>query len=1039
MKSFSLGKLKTRVGRRFSEPSDNDGSPLAAGHRRNSSANSVVFSSEDHSPSPFRHRASSSFSIHSDRDSRPRSISVSKKQAKELILYETSQVIQKKLYTILKDLGLQLPIPLKTCVGGISSVTSKSIQVYVSNTHDCVYLAPSSSTSFTYEDVENGGNQIPESDSVTDLNGIMDDGVTTAASQNYTPRSSVSSGDNSSQPTTSENIYSAITSTIAKKMRASKSANYLCTQIDSQTPIPHLFAVIVELKKDTAAKTVEVEFSSKAKTQWPTSDSINRHQYEEKFKIGNLDWELEFQEADFFISLKNSTDTRSREIAPHHLAQKTKEFRLFDARKTSGESLEESPLSTSNRRYSSDSVMSTSPESSVDLQKAGLYVFLLPILLPPNIPATVNTVHGSLAHKLSVRVPGPHDRLSKRFVTNANYKLPMVRTPPSLENSTADKPIYVNRVWNDSLNYAITFPRKFVSLGSEHTINVKLVPIAKDVTVKRIKFNILERVTYVSKDLSREYEFDGDDPFARSRTSKSKERIVPLCELRTKMKTNNSGLEPFKEEVLSCPDNNLLYSCYEQRPDSTESSSSKSRGKAVMVASPLDINIALPFLTSREDKEIMTSTATDADNEVSPSSLSSPRKSSGSKRDSVASMETPSSPIIGSLETHISHVHGNQIFRDSMDEDVLKLDSSSLSPRKHRSRSECITRGYTSAAKALSPDSNFRHIQISHRLQVSFRISKPDPSDNNKMHHYEVVVDTPIILLSAKCNDGAIQLPEYHAIDTQTTQDFPSRPAAINFRTPSYDASGFSVKPFNPSNGEQLPSFEEATSAPTSPILRSSSVTSLDPHNPYSPPAYENVPPNDRPVPSEEPLTIDDVLVEANASSSSRKPSALKASLQSSFAPSSNSTSGVSSNNEVGGAERSTISSNSEVSSNMPSFDDSSSQNTRSGGETLSSNGLESSESADDSIHAVDSTSTVDDDSVDFMDSIDYDTQSMRTDDVQFDQRLPLLRNESMNGVEAQVNKISIRNRGLTSNDWSKMSTETLNGESEAQSLFHAY
>lgn len=1005
MKSFSLEKLKNRVGRRFSDPSDFDNTGLAADHRRSSLSNSINFGPESDLP-----RASSSLSIHSDWTHRPRSTSVSKKQAKELIRHETSQVVKKKLLPILKDLGLQLPIPLKTSGGLLGGLLAKSMNIYVANTHNCIYLAPSLSTSFTYEDDENGGNIIPELESNTDLQELMDD------DQN-TPRLSVSS-----EAVPPPDVSTAIMNTISRKIRALKSANYLRTRIDSQTPIPHLFAVIIELQHDTLSKFVEVEFLTVSKTQWPTNDSANRHQCEEKFRIGHLAWDLSFQDADLFINTKNSKDTRLKDIDPQHLAERTREFRLFDARKTSSDSFEES-LSSNHSRQSSDILSLSGLEVPADQQEAGLYVFLLPILLPPNIPATVNTANSSLTHKLSVRVPGPHERLTKKTAVKADYNLPMVRTPPSLANSIADKPICVNRTWNDSLHYSITFPRKYVALGSEHTINVKLVPVAKDVTVKRIKFNILERVIFVSKDLSKEYEFDGDDPFARAKNSKNRERVIPLCELRTKSKTNHGGLEPLKEEVLNCPDNNLLFSCYEKRPSSAAGSTSKD--KTVMVASPLDINIALPFLTSKADKEVLSSSLNESDPDIgSPNPIAIPRKHSLTPRDLIASLESPSLPIIGSLETHISHLNENHLFRDGVDEDVLKLDSSSLLPKKHGGRSESIARGYTSTAKALSPDSNFRHIQISHRLQVSFRISKPDASDNNKMHHYEVVVDTPIILMSAKCNEGSMQLPEY---DEVRTEPLSLRPGAVNFRTPSYIGNGVTIKPFNPSESDPLPSFEEATSAPSSPILRSTSMTSLDPSTPSNPPAYENVSYNSF-DPSQDALTIDDVLVENSRSPSQRKHSAIRASLHNSFAPSPSTTSGSSSNIDVSP----TPSFNSEE--NVPSSDDMSSQSTRSGVQTPISNDG-GNELVEESTNATNSTSFMED-----AGSIDADIESIVTEESPFVQRLPLLRNESTNGVETLMNGVSINNGGdFTSNDWSKMLTDTLNEESHAQSLFHAY
>nr|CAI6384702.1 CBM_HP1_G0001040.mRNA.1.CDS.1 [Saccharomyces cerevisiae] len=86
-------------------------------------------------------------------------------------------------------------------------------------------------------------------------------------------------------------------------------------------------------------------------------------------------------------------------------------------------------------------------------------------------------------------------------------------TPPPVAVSTANKPIYINRVWTDSLSYEISFAQKYVSLNSEVPIKIKLAPICKNVCVKRIHVSITERVTFVSKGY--EYEYDQTDPVAK--------------------------------------------------------------------------------------------------------------------------------------------------------------------------------------------------------------------------------------------------------------------------------------------------------------------------------------------------------------------------------------------------------------------------------------------------------------------------------------------------------------------------------------------
>lgn len=1052
MRSFSLEKFRNKVGRRSSEPSLLDSQISNSSDRRNSILNPVIMISDAEAlktrAAHSRLRASSI--SHAATNTRSRSRSVSKKQAKELIRQETSQVILKKLATVLGELGVQLPVPLRTTSG--SGGPLKSMKVYVSNTNDCIYLAPASSASFTYEDVENGGYDIPETD---EQNGNW-------FAQNENGSDTASEVLGLSLTDTEDTEHEPRPERLHSKIASFKLPNYLCTQIDSELPVPHLFAVILDLKKECQVKHVRIEFSSLVSTLWPTGDTHSRYNVKEKFKIGSLEWIVSLHDADYFISTSNSNDTRSSDVTPRELAERTRKYRLVDVQLLATGS-DDVNLGRKNPVYLAEFLQQaqldvtsiTSGGGGHDVFDAGIYVFLVPILIPPHIPASVTSINGSLNHRLSVNVHKISDKLNRKTTVNSNFNLPMVRTPPSLANSVADKPIYVNRVWNDSLHYVITFPRKYVSLGSEHTVNVKLVPLVKDVIIKRIKFNVLERITYISRDLSREYEYDGDDPFlTRNPASlKTRERVVSLCELKTKHKNSyQTNADPYKEEVIKCPDNNILFSCYE--PGQTKELS-------VMIASPLDINIALPFLTTRADKELVSSNSDQPGDLDLRKSFSNPSRSSfvsqsqSARRDSGGPL-CPSSPVIGLLETHISHMNRDQLMNGELDEDVFALDSSAMLS-DDSGRSENISKGYTSTGRALAPDSNFRHIQISHRLQVCFRISKPDPADNYRMHHYEVVVDTPLVLLSAKCNDESIQLPEYNEIDSQSPP--PPTQRGISFRMPSYNKGGVSIKRLDEYGDEQLPSFEEALSANASPIMRSvllgedqiSRMNSLTPSEPA--PAYEC---NEDMV---SPLSIDDLVIDPSPVAAPRRQSGIKSSLVSSFAPYTNSMS-RSDNNTL-----STNSSSSKsVMSEVPNAEDNSSGAPTDNGSSGAPPSIQSLLSmSSDAVSIATPIETLvgpldgplDNSSSELPQSFDGDviaplredlesvqynsrnmadeTESVITQESQFVQTLPLLQNASVDNVENETCYAS------TGQNHTKLLTDTLDGEFQSQDMFHAY
>ncbi|KAL6449572.1 ECM21 Protein ECM21 [Candida maltosa Xu316] len=742
-----------------------------------------------------------------------------KNKTKDLVKQETAQIISKKLIHMLQSLGLQNPITVKTLSQGSEA---KNCRIYVSNTNDCIYLPPATSASFTYEDVENGG---------TSLIQPQDDDINNEDNETASIPSSPSS---SSFPEQSDND-------LFHKMKSFHSPNYLCSKIDPSNPIPHTFAVIVELTKDNVTvKDFNIKFQSITNILWPTGDLYNRSHAKEKFIIGDMEWNTSLKDADYYINNSNSNDVKSKHLTAEDLIKRTREYKLasFSDATNSKNSSTSSVYASSSNNSSTNLPQPSTTSSTNDTYKAGLYVFLLPILLPEHIPATIVSINGTLFHTLSVNFNKLSDKLNRKTKVTASYNLPMVRTPPNIANSIADKPIYVNRVWNDAVHYIITFPRKYVSLGNEHVINVKLAPLVKDVIIKRIKFNILERITYVSKNLSREYDFDSEDPYCchpPSKENKVRERVVSLCELKTKNKQTSSSGHPdaYKEEIIKCPENNLLFSCYELEQDvenKLQQQQKKSNpNKKSLIASPLDINIALPFLTTRSDKTIMTSAI--EDDITDPQQQSSPHTS---RRASIISEggspapPNPSSPIIGALETNLVNVD------EIGPHDYIKPNLSNYLSEDMTSKtvpSETVQNGYTLVARALYPDSNYRHIQINHRLQVCFRISKPDPKDDFKMHHYEVVVDTPLVLLSSKCGDTSIQLPKYDEINELfspvSTTDSPPV-----FRTPNFTngSNGISIKPLVNSeetiDDDILPSFEQATAEPANnaTITRSMSV-----------------------------------------------------------------------------------------------------------------------------------------------------------------------------------------------------------------------
>lgn len=759
MGNFSFSKLKESLRRRPSEPLPITISQSHSVEKRSSSGS--LFSPEISSSTRLS-QAMRRLESAEPTSNRSRSRSVSKREKRILIRQETSQVILKKLLHILDDAGAQLPITLDTYENTFTMAPSKHVKIHIANSGDCVYLPAARSKNSITDEYENGQEDEDEEDDY---------------SENLDNVDQLSAALNNGQ-------------VFEQMMKNSHIPNYLCSRVESDTLIPHLFAVIAEVGPDQITLgNLKVTFQSDVKTEWPDRENGSIIPSKESFGIASHTWNLKWEDADYFISTVNSNERVDKKTRSSDLANRSVVYSLIDA-------------STSNIEKP------VFPESIPKDVKAGLYLFFLPLLFPSNIPSTVKTLNGSLTHKLSIEVPFETDKHSKKSTAHASYELPMVRAPPPLATSILDKPIHVNRTWNDSLHYMITFPKKYVSLGSEHIINVRLIPLAKDVVLKRIKFNVLERVRYLSKDCSKEYEYDSQKhAVTKIKGQRAKDRVFPLCELKTKQKSSvGSSSVPLKLEVIKCHNNNLLNACYEQNSLGS---------KEVVIASPLDINVALPFLTSKAEKEFLTSP------EPRSYSKSPMRRSLSPRADLTLNPEITSSDLIGLLETKVGHPESPLNLADAK-KHKISLNSSSFAVGHDINREE----GSTIEAKALSPNSNFKHIQISHRLQISFRVSKPDPRENFKLHHYEIVIDTPLVLLSSKCNEGSTQLPNYEEILSSFEPEEIANSGEIKFRVPQFSANGVSIRQLGTDTQERLPSFEEAMSTPSSPKLLSPTLRS---------------------------------------------------------------------------------------------------------------------------------------------------------------------------------------------------------------------
>lgn len=392
------------------------------------------------------------------------------------------------------------------------------------------------------------------------------------------------------------------------------------------------------------------------------------------------------------------------------------------------------------------------------------------------------------------------------------YPVHLVRAPPAISISTADKPVYISRVWSDTLSYEISFEKKFIPLNSSIPIKIKLTPINKDpIIIKRIRVSVVEKITFVSKNLEFEYEqidIISKDPYnpyyAEFNQKKKKERNLSLLEIRTKSKGSRAIREEIIENALN--DNLLSY-----RTGANPSKDPKKNEEYVPLSESFCIESFLNFPKHNElDKkntrylppygvDLFSQNLNNDTSQQNDSSQNVPHKASvmnlwnNSRRNSLKHEDVADSrtSIHSNNSASIAN-HNSNLFSH-----VSKINSDAGIPIRSHCKLSTPKRG-------LYLDSmNFSNIHVKHKLEVMFRIAKQDDSDpEKKVRNYEVLIDIPVILISEFCDTSNMELPSYDTVTKEINSHIDLSPDNNNSRRSSI---------------VQLPSFEEAMSQPNTP------------------------------------------------------------------------------------------------------------------------------------------------------------------------------------------------------------------------------
>ena len=390
-----------------------------------------------------------------------------------------------------------------------------------------------------------------------------------------------------------------------------------------------------------------------------------------------------------------------------------------------------------------------------------------------------NSFHMAQRPRLDVRDPNE---------LYAEYAVDIIRTPPPISISTANKPVYINRVWTDALSYEISFGQKYVALGSNVPLKMKLAPLAKNISLKRIRVSISERITFVSKNL--EYEFEqtdlvSKDPFSPYyidfNARKIRQRNFPLLEIRTK----EQGAKALREEIIENSYNDNLLS-YQGLEDEHGRLPKKKKSNDVGITEPFCVDTVLHFpkferlntdYNNLKTKNVppygidLFTEVVNSGNSSTTSDYGGFHRNHGNVFGFIAS-HGPLTAItsIGGSNTGKKHSGRKRNLLRTLSHDDDNVDNTSdydtdFHVTRFRNNSDIPIKSHTKlniAKRGLYLDSlHFGNIHARHKLQVMLRISRMSSDGETRSKHYEVLIDTPIFLVSDLCNNDNMELPTY--------------------------------------------------------------------------------------------------------------------------------------------------------------------------------------------------------------------------------------------------------------------------------------
>lgn len=399
------------------------------------------------------------------------------------------------------------------------------------------------------------------------------------------------------------------------------------------------------------------------------------------------------------------------------------------------------------------------------------------------------------------------------------HPLSVVRIPPLASVSTINRPVFIDRVWDDTLSYQFSFPQKFVTLGSKIPVNIKVTPLIKNVSIKKISIGITEKIAYASKDGKKV--FKETDKLLRDRFSpyfhtfnnkKKKERLLLLYELRA----TKAGPRALKEEIITNALNENILAYFRTPPDSKNK-------KGDSIIEPITIETTLDFPVHDDNAEKKCNVPYGIDDYEFISSRNVTPNENLTASD-TSNSNTRKMSFAQSLFGNLSKSNGSkyrtktnsQTFQEHRDNILEDPTRTKISVTDQSDVANYISKTNKAKRGLYLDSSNFHYIKCKHKLTFIMRVERI--SKDGILRQFEILVNTPIFLMSKNCTQDNLTLPSYERCgeayyqpkeeilptfeESINTPIIPSYLPQIAFKKPSMSSvprtfkSNFNIDPF---------------------------------------------------------------------------------------------------------------------------------------------------------------------------------------------------------------------------------------------------